>query len=299
MRGARLLVGLASVLGVGVTIASSATAHAWCRMTTSSRSPSPGEPCILPDPTAEPPEQFLEWLEPCSALTLSAAAPSDDLTEDEVRGVFARSIATWESVQCDGMALGIDIELIDDRSTCVEPLYRDDGGNVNTVMFVADWGDRMYDPAAFAVTTVWHRRSTGEILDVDMEVNERRGPFGICPPEGCLDDRVVDLENVVTHELGHYLGLAHSTDPAATMFASAVAGETVKRDLSSDDADGICEVYPAGRPAGECDYAPRGGLVLHCEEGCSVAAPGTGRATGFAFVVALAGLFAFRRRRRA
>src|SRR5690606_24022962 len=117
---------------------------------------------------------------------------------------------------------------------------------------------------------------TGEILDVDMEINERQGPFAICPPEGCPGMERVDLENVVTHELGHYFGLAHSADPDATMYAFSVAGETIKRDLADDDIAGICEIYPPGTPAGECDHQPVGGLVLHCHTNCAVSAPGAG-----------------------
>lgn len=289
MRGA-LLVTL-------LVLVSPEPAAAWCRMTTSPRQPSATEPCIFPSPDTMPPEQYLEWMEPCSAIALSVAAPSDDLSAEQVAGVLARSIATWEAVECGGRPLGIDLEILADASTCVAPLYRDDAGNVNTIMFVQDWGDRAYDPAAFAVTTVWHRRSTGEILDVDMEINERRGPYGICPPEGCLDTRTVDLENVVTHELGHYLGLAHSSEPDATMYASALAGETIKRDLTADDVAGICAVYPPGRPSGECDFTPRGGLVLHCETGCSVAAPGAPGSRAALALVALVAL-ALRRRRR-
>lgn len=266
-------------------------ASAWCRMTTSRRQPTLSEPCILPDPTTDPPEQYLEWLRPCTSLTISLASPSDDLTDDEVRGVFSRSIATWEAVQCEGVPLGVDIELSPEPNTCDTPLYRDDGGNTNSVMFVLDWGERMYDPAAFAVTTVWHRRSTGEILDVDMEINERRGPYGICPPEGCTT-RIVDLENVVTHEMGHYVGLAHSENSDATMYASAVAGEVLKRDLHDDDIEGLCTIYPPGRPEGVCDFEPRGGLNLDCEPGCSCSGPGRGGDSPFGF--ALLGLIALR-----
>lgn len=272
-------------------------AAAWCRMTTSRRQPSASEPCIFPRSDTTPPEQYLEWMVPCSAIALSVAAPSDDLTPEQVAGVLSRSIATWEAVECGGRRVGVDIEILADPSTCVAPLYRDDGGNANTIMFVQDWGDREYDPAAFAVTTVWHRLSTGEILDVDMEINERRGPYGICPPEGCLDTRTVDLENVVTHELGHYLGLAHSTEPDATMYASALAGETIKRDLTADDVAGICAIYPPGTPSGECDFTPRGGLVLHCDTGCSVAAPGAGGSRGV-LALAVIGLAALALRRR-
>ncbi len=256
------------------------------------------EPCVLPDPTTNPPEQYLEWRTPCSALALSSAAPAGGLTEDEVAQILGRSITTWRQVQCEGAPLGVEIGILEPVSTCEAPLYRDGGGNVNTLMFVEDWIEREYDPSAFAVTTVWHRRSTGEILDVDMEVNELRGPYGVCPPEGCVDNRLVDLENVLTHELGHYLGLAHSADPEATMFASAAAGETTKRDLAGDDIEGICAIYPRGTPSGDCNHAPRGGLRLDCRpDSCSVAHVG-GRGAGVLAFGALPLLLLVRRRTR-
>lgn len=253
-----------------------AGAQAWCRMTTSERRPSTFDECIYPDPTTEPPEQYLAWRRPCSAIAFSAEARSADLSAADVAAVFARSIATWEAVECEGTPLGIDVEILADDSTCTSPVYRDGAGNVNAVMFVADWAERDHEATAFAVTTVWHRRSTGEILDVDMEINERQGPYGICPPEGCPDTTRVDLENVVTHELGHYFGLAHSAHPSATMYAVAAAGETLKRDLDADDIAGICTIYPPGAPGGECDHEPIGGTVLHCQTGCAVSAPGAG-----------------------
>ncbi|MCB9595920.1 MAG: matrixin family metalloprotease [Sandaracinaceae bacterium] len=267
MRTALTLACLAAVLGA------SADAAAWCRMTSSRRAPTVTQPCVFPDPTTDPPEQYLEWRRPCTGIALSVSSPSADLTDEEVLGVLSRSIATWNAVTCDGTPIGYDLILMEERTTCDGPLYRDGGGNVNSVEFIYDWAEHMYDANAFAVTTVWHRRSTGEILDADMDLNERRGPYGICPPEGC-DTRIVDLENVVTHEMGHYLGLAHSQERDATMYASAVAGEVLKRDLAADDIEGMCTIYPPGRPEGECDYTPRGGLDLDCQTGCCTVAPG-------------------------
>jgi hypothetical protein len=59
-----------------------------------------------------------------------------------------------------------------------------------------------------------------------------------------------DVQNTVTHEVGHLLGFDHSPDPESTMFADAPLGETKKRDLTADDAQGLCDVYPLGHEPG-------------------------------------------------
>ncbi|XVF14167.1 hypothetical protein REPUB_Repub09cG0033900 [Reevesia pubescens] len=52
----------------------------------------------------------------------------------------------------------------------------------------------------------------------------------------------IDLESVAVHEIGHILGLGHSRDPNAIMFAYYRPG-TVKRNLGQDDIDGIRALY--------------------------------------------------------
>ena len=50
-----------------------------------------------------------------------------------------------------------------------------------------------------------------------------------------------DLETICLHEMGHLLGLDHTSQFMAVMYAY-YNGE--KRDLHSDDRDGICSMYP-------------------------------------------------------
>lgn len=277
-------------------------AQAWCRMTTSSSPPPPGM-C----PTGIP----LEWHHPCTRYHIYGTG-SRTLPLATVRDIFAVSFSQWESVDCTGVTAlpgmpNLEAHLSADASQCDRSEYVSGGPNVSTVVFVQDWAARGYDASAYAVTTVWHSTRTGEIYDVDMEFNEDDHTYAVCPtPAGCTDGSV-DLQNVVTHEAGHYFGLAHSSVSTASMFASSSAGEVGKRILKADDLEGFCTIYPPGHFDGvACDDTPRGGAALTCavvDEGCGCTTPGAGRVRAPWLAVALValvalGLVARRRRRR-
>lgn len=53
---------------------------------------------------------------------------------------------------------------------------------------------------------------------------------------------MIDLESVAVHEIGHLLGLGHSSVPEAIMYAE-FADNTIKRNLHGDDVQGIRALY--------------------------------------------------------
>ncbi|MDB4987842.1 MAG: hypothetical protein JWN04_3020, partial [Myxococcaceae bacterium] len=71
-------------------------------------------------------------------------------------------------------------------------------------------------------------------------------PLAICADEDSCARDAVDLQNVATHEIGHFLGLAHSADARATMWCAAERGDHEKRTLESDDELGLCAMYKSG-----------------------------------------------------
>jgi hypothetical protein len=65
-----------------------------------------------------------------------------------------------------------------------------------------------------------------------------------CPTHACGS---LDLQNALTHEIGHALDLYHPTSDAAaelTMYAGAVPDEIKKRDLGAGEVVALRTIYP-------------------------------------------------------
>ena len=240
----------------------------------------------------------LAWRRRCISYAVFPSA-TDDPPLGEVLGAIDDAFKSWTNVNCQDRQIEIEIERLKDLSQCSVPQHNPDGPNLNSIAFVSDWLERGNQPEAFALTSVWHDQATGEILDVDMELNEDPeleeilGKFGICP-EGaenrrrelpvCAVDGLVDIQNVVTHEAGHFLGLGHSDVSPSVMRYRAETSDLSKRTLKADDVEGICAIYPPGSLPEQCDFTPRNGKTLVCYEpqsadGCGCRAAG-GRSGG-------------------
>ena len=168
------------------------------------------------------------------------------------------------NVTCDGQPTDLEISRADEFALCQEAQFNEDGPNVNIVAFVSPEPGAVPVPTALAVTIVWFF-DDGEIIDADMLINEDLAPHTVCPDEGCVATpgtaAAVDLQNIVTHEVGHFLGIAHTNVEEATMFCESPRGEVSKRTLAEDDIAGLCAIYPPGSIGGGCDPTPRGGTL--------------------------------------
>ncbi|MCK6547279.1 matrixin family metalloprotease [Myxococcota bacterium] len=135
-----------------------------------------------------------------------------------------------------------------------------DGDRTPRVTFVREGWTHAVD--AVALTRTIYGVQDGDIRSAVIEVNEDRFAFRDVVTSGCPDGiRVYDLTAVLTHEVGHLIGLDHTksysgapSDP--TMAPVVDVCEIVKRTLEPDDVDGLCRLYPAGEPAGHCQDLP-------------------------------------------
>ena len=102
-----------------------------------------------------------------------------------------------------------------------------------------------------AVASIWYYKDTGEIVDADITLNSRY-KWGIDPDgedEGYVLTGAFDIQNVVTHEAGHWSGLndlKDSTYSEMTMYGYTTYGETKKISLEPGDIAGVQAVYGNG-----------------------------------------------------
>lgn len=210
----------------------------------------------------------------------------DDLLPGAIAEAVARSASSW-STAGEGCS---DFRLVDDGyptgfTTNLIGGGGHDGEN-RIIWREAGWPDEV-SPDTLALTTVVFRRSTGQILDADIDLN---GVDHVWTVDAAAAR--TDAENTLTHELGHLLGLGHVADPEATMYGQSDPGDLEKRTLSEDDVAGLCFVYPAGLASPGAPYVRSPGLT-----GCRASA---GRhARGGPWLFALLTLWWWRRRRGA
>lgn len=130
-----------------------------------------------------------------------------------------------------------------------------------------------YPSAALAITTVTAEIKNGNLLDADVEVNAVTFTWDDLVANPQAVGSVQDIQNTLTHEFGHLIGMDHnchsgevtwpiddqgklvpecksvpSDSPLreATMFASVAPGDIKRRTLDADDVRAVCEVYPVG-----------------------------------------------------
>jgi hypothetical protein len=269
------------------------------------------------------------WDGDCTYLTPDSA-PFPDLPAAQVLATIQTSINDWQSVTLGAGCSYLRLQLDPTDSVEAHLDYK------NVIKFRQDkWCrpaetnhvEMCFSAQAAAITTVFYnaapgKAGDGQIVDADIELNAidytfANLPSNVTPRNGT---QVADLENTLTHELGHFQGLDHTCwDPSAemrqpldnggnpvpacadvlahrvstdeynlittaTMFAYAQPGETSKRMPKADDIQAICEIYAKAHDPKTCTRA----AAPHT--GCQV---GRGQsATGALGLLAMIGLLA-------
>ena len=187
------------------------------------------------------------WTTPMSAcgnlsLRMGPRTTSRTVGFDDRQGAHNENVLLFRTRLCSGVVPANDA--CNSQGTCAN-LY--------------DCWD--FDRGILAITTTTYNVRTGRLYDSDLEMNAAAHSFTTrdSPPCTALGEPecvATDVQNTVTHELGHALGLDHSPDPSSTMYAGASLGEISKRVLDDGSVEFVCTVYPAGTPTRDCDGLP-------------------------------------------
>jgi MYXO-CTERM domain-containing protein len=295
---------LGAMVAAAVTLAASRPAAAFVRYLTDANAP-------------------VFWAQATVAIT---GYPNDftqtTMTRDQVGAALAGAAAAW-SKESDACTY---LELQTSLSDAPTPLATNDGHN-SLIFHDTTWChvgasgacNVEYDSSALAVTTDTANTTTGQIYDADVEVNLVDAQWADVVEDPNLGADT-DLQNALTHELGHLIGLDHTcfdlltsatgvrpydnngqpvpdcatASPevqATTMFPSANPGDIEKRTLAPDDQNAVCTIYSVSNPPPPPDADVNGGCAQ-----CAAAGgpPGGGE---LAALAALTGLSLARRRR--
>jgi hypothetical protein len=189
----------------------------------------------------------LHWPDGNGMFSISTTVP------DQFRQAITDGFAAWSALpQVEYAPLGVTTNTVWGGSP--------DGVN-NAVWITNGWGDLTgADSNVVAVTRVRYNTLNGLITDADIAYDAQHFDWSAAP----VETPVMDVQNVTTHEAGHYSGLGDIYNPGdpgyvpamasgnqdVTMYGLIVPGETSKRSLETPDTSAISYIYatvPASR----------------------------------------------------
>lgn len=172
-----------------------------------------------------------------------------DVPGDGEFDAVRESLKTWNDVACPHPVL------VDGGTTSGE-VPGESGGNLVIWEDASQW-THVDRPKVIALTTLYFNDSNGVVVKFDMEFADHKFQFTTTDDPA---ESHTDVQNTVTHEMGHVLGLDHSQIVESTMFFKTDNDDPFQmRTLHDDDVEGLCAVYDSGLVLPDGQSIPDGG----------------------------------------
>lgn len=253
---------IAAVLAAGVLLVAREAA-AYCRTTTCNAT---SHTCVFDDNGCPRTGAPLTW----KSLPLTFrfhAAPTEKIDNDRAREAVRRAFESWSNVSCNGKRTSLRFEEGADITGRM-PKGRAPGRENFGIYFREDSWPFDDTDESLALTNQTFGQVTGNIDYSDIDVNLTTREFALSDEE-----RGIDLQAVLTHEVGHYIGLAHSRVRDSIMIARYCENDDrcggsidAARALGADDIAAVCALYPPNGsvtvlyddpPSASCATTPR------------------------------------------
>jgi len=238
----------------------SQSAAAFCRTMSCELGEESSHPCPRDENQCVTAGHPLHWPSSCLTYTVQVdGSARSKLDADQVQAFVAQAFNAWKSAPCPGGGSPRFEVQFEGFVSCdrQEAICESAAKNDNVIMFHdSGWLD---GSNRIGVTTPTGGTESGLIVDADVEINSQDYSFK-SDPSGMMS---TSLLYVLTHELGHFLGLAHSAVGNAVMSTGYQSLPFSPNLISPDDAAAICAAYPPG-PKLSCG-APSGPAYDSCQ----------------------------------
>ncbi|MEI9937187.1 MAG: matrixin family metalloprotease [Pseudomonadota bacterium] len=220
-----------------------ASAAAYCRTMSCELGEDDHDPCPRDANQCVTKGHPLFWASSCLTYAVQVdGSPRSKLDADQIQAFVAQAFYAWKSARCPGGGSPRFEVQFQGYVSCDRREAVCDGAdkNVHVIMFHdSGW---VKGKARIGVTTPTGGAESGLIVDADVEINSQDYSFET-DPTGMMS---TSLLYVLTHELGHFLGLAHSQVSGAVMSTDYQSLPFSPNLISPDDAAAICAAYPPG-----------------------------------------------------
>jgi hypothetical protein len=221
-----------AIVSAFASFAFASSAHAYCRTTTTTGVPAgscqtSGNPLYIPSA--------------CVGYHIQNKN-SPNVPNTVLSDALANAFAAWVAPN-EVCRPGISVLELAPTDEAPNAPFTVNGPHANVVGVVdANWPHADSASENLALVTVTFDKTTGEMLDIDMEINAAEHKFYWQGSPNSGNPEAYDLQTMIDHEAGHFLGIAHSEDMNAIMYS--FLPPATSKSLDADDHMAICAAYP-------------------------------------------------------
>jgi len=194
-------------------------------------SPAPVWVCGLTDPSSSTVDGYTGWKLPSTwTYRLNTGSVPGAISQSEFTILANNSLNTWKATDAGS------VTFTQGANTSVNKAASDSQN-------IVSWGRT--SGSALATTYTWYYPSTGIVAESDIILNKHFA-WEWSDSNSCAWQNYYDAQSILTHELGHWLGLDDnylSTFTDNTMYGYGSATEVKKNTLADGDKSAVNSLY--------------------------------------------------------